>query len=255
MMKTKILSFLFLAGMVLVGMSTYADDEVNVTPGGTYTYNVSQTNGNTTGAVFHWSISPGIAGTDYTDITSETGASVSVSWNTAGSYTISVYVVDGTGCQSETKTLDVTVSDTQFCVDAANATNKQTCSLISTGNGNTSSTSWDPHTPGDTQFDVSVTDPAIVGSYTIHYNATDGTNPTGDLTATVTTTAIGTTATQSITISHATYTDLFTNTGTTDKTVTIEVTKIVDPNSVDITANCGTTSYDVTVSPQPTISF
>ncbi len=254
MMKTKILSFLFLAGMVLVGMSTYADDEVNVTPGGTYTYNVSQTNGNTTGAVFHWSISPGIAGTDYTDITSETGESVSVSWNTAGSYTISVYVVDGTGCQSETKTLDVTVNDTQFCVDAANATNKQTCSLIDgPANGNTTFTSWG--TPENTQFDVSVTDPAIVGNYTIHYNATDGTNPTGDLTATVTTTAIGTTATQSITISHATHPDLFTNTGTTDKTVTIEVTKIVDPNSVDITANCGTTSYDVIVSPQPIIAF
>jgi len=233
--------------------TAFADDEQLVSPGGTYTYNVAQTNGNATLAVYHWSISGGLPA-DYTDITAQTGSSVSIKWNTPGSYTISVYVVDGTGCQSETVTRLVTVADTKLCLNAAGATNKQTCSLITTGNGNTSSTTWTPATPGDTKFDLDITNPALTGTYTIHYNATDGINPTGDLTTTVAVTA-STTATKAITISHATYVNLFTNLGATAKNVTITVTKIVDPNSLDITANCGTTSYTVSVAPRPLIAF
>lgn len=263
-MKKQILSFLFvLSAVLLISTSTYAQsDRVYVAKGFSSLYDIAldANKGVWTGTIgtnytVTWSITTGSAGVEW----SGTGAanalvqnslSNTITWNTVGDYVIRIIATDANGCKTEPIDLTVHVLDTQFCLGSgANAPNNTTtCSLITTNtNGNNSSL------PSNHTFTVDISG-TIAGDYTINYTVSSpgNTSYTGSEIVTATTSAQ-----KEITFNQISgnLLALFTNTANTDKTVTVTINNIIDPNNNTITANCGTVSYTINVRETPVISF
>lgn len=243
-MKKRFFTFLTVAIGLLLSTNVFANNETDVSLNVLYTYSVNFNTGTETDAVYHWNITGGTAGTDFTDITGESGSSVGVTWNTAGTYSIEVYVVDGLGCQSETKTLSVTVTSETYCV--SNQTNTTTCSLIDSGSGNSTSSDADYFT-----FDVTISHPSTSGTYTINFTV-DGTSGS----KTITGVTAGTDKTETIQVNHSEFTTEFTNTGSADVSVPIVITGVTNSSSNSV-SECSTpfTFTDISVHPKPVISF
>lgn len=250
MMKPKILSFLVLLGMVLIGTSANAADETSVSVGSTITYNVTVTTG--TANNYLWTVSAGGS------IQSGQGTSeITVLWSTAGAQTVTVQMTDANGCLSEPLTRNVTVNNSSW--DLAAETNTTTCALItnpSTGtSGNNQAGKVVPGTdlPDLTSFNVTIAN-ATPGANEVKYTVSDDETTPHTKQYTVSEYTSGTT----ITINHNADADLinmFTNTGTSNKTVTIYVDSVTDVNGSTVNYGGTKRSYTITVYPKPVITF
>lgn len=240
-MKTKIFTILVMAIGLLASTNAFADNETVVSINSTITYTVSPTLGSgITAANYAWTLGSGgaIASGDGTN-------TITVTWSTAGTHTLSVQLTDSNGCLSEPISIDVTVNDSKW--DLAAETNTTTCSLLTdNSSGNNQSTPL----ADETTFQVSITNP-LTGDYIVDYQVSDGTT-----TATYSVNPYDESAPETITIGHAADGNLiaiFNNTGDTAKTVTVTVTKVTDPNGSEVTLGTKN-SYTVTVNPKPIIT-
>lgn len=240
MMKTKILSFLVLIGMVLIGTNAMAVNEGTATVGATKTYSVTPTTGTANETTpYEWTISPGEEGTDWSG--TSTASTIDIEWLKAGEYEVKVRMRDSNGCYSEYRTKSVVVSATDYTI--AGQTNLTTCSLlVGSLDGNVSGS------PDNTTFNVTLSNlPSEGATYTIVYNVG------GAADVTVSDYVSGTT----ITVTHSDYYDKFSNNTSDAINTAITVTSVKrtgETVAIPVKATTGITTYNVSVYPKPVIS-
>lgn len=269
-MKTKIFSLLVLAIGLLVNTNAFAQPTGLVTESTRITSSSADKGSTQTYAFaspvsgFKWNIilksGTGTAPTAPTD----TDNSVDITWGSsvvAGDvYQVTAYIIDGNGCYSELYAFEVTITDAVLCIANAAETvggtaveapvGTTTCSLIESNTGGNSSGA-----PDETIFYLTVKGGVPNATYDTYYSIKDGSSSAVEVTTPVSfaVDASGNGAAK-VTLSHASYVALFTNEGSSDKTVTIAATKMVVGLNTS-TNVCADPDFDVTVHATPTISF
>jgi len=266
-MKTKILSFLVLVCMVLIGTSAYAQPaqpgllEASTryaNKGATTSYTVG--GGATTG--FVWAIRANGSNTGaLPPFTASTSNVQSVTWTgttAADIFYLDAYYVDANGCYSEMLTYTVTIKEVALCIATSTATINgvnvedpdvtQTCSLIETGSGSKATGNGTSTYGGDVStFYLTISGGLPSQDYSVVYSV-GGTNQTA---VTISTDATGAGA-KEITVTTTDFVSLFENTTGASYDVTIAAVSATDINSFVTTSTC---NYDIAVNAKPVISF
>jgi hypothetical protein len=116
-MKEKLTYLIASTAFMLISAASMAQGGLTPLVGSTHIYTIvaeDDVNNELT-----WSVIGGIAGTDYTVNSGAAAEQVSITWLTAGSYTVQFTEENATSCIA-TKTLSVTVSANTFDVSASN---------------------------------------------------------------------------------------------------------------------------------------
>ncbi len=100
MKLTKIFGVLFISLIAFVGTANAQVDQT-VTINTSHTYNVDAV----AGVTYTW-VTAGATGTD---LTLQTGNSITLIWDTAGTHDLTVFGTDGNGCLTETRTSEILV--------------------------------------------------------------------------------------------------------------------------------------------------
>lgn len=201
----------------------------NVTKGTSRTYSVDDE-----GLTYTWTVTGGTS----TDLTAQTGHSVTIDWDISGVYELSVFGTDANNCHSETTRASITVVDeaSVMFVDANNNKDVVTCSLLAGDDENAT--------------DFKVEFEGGVSPYTLVYELTNQSGSTTEETVSVAGTE------HNLSLSD------FENTTGSDVIVSIKLKSATtsDGASVTINTEIGTNSglpnneRKVTVHPKPSIS-
>ena len=257
-MKTKILSFLVLICLVLIGTSAYAQPTtpsaantkaVTAKDGDVVTYTVTGPAGGT----YHWALS---GGSSTNTVSTSSSNSVSITWNDATpetTYNLDVYVVSTDNCYSELYRFAITIESVALqIVDAATVT----CSRITNGTGAAAATGNNPTVTANDiiEFVVNVDGTGAQNPITVNYSitATDVDTSGTDVNATGSDeiTLSGTTGTLEVIID-----DNFVNTKESgDVVYTITITSITDNEGNVLSIGTNKTAT-ITVHPVPVITL
>lgn len=228
MKLTKIFGLLFISLIAFVGTANAQDQTVTINT--SHTYNVDAV----AGVTYTWATNGGTS----TDLTAQTGNSMTLIWDAAGTYDVTVFGTDANGCLTETRTSEILVvgAASVMFADAIDNQSIITCSLL-TGD-----------TPTATDFKVEFT--GGVAPYTLVYDITDEAGTTTEQTINVAGTE------QLLSLSD------FENTTGSDIIVSIKLKSATTSDGATVTVNTGTGAVtglpndtrSVTVHGKPVIS-
>ena len=269
-MKTKILSFLVLVCLVLIGTSAYAGGDQTPSPGQTETYSVTA---GLTSYVWHIyqgtaaaaGTTPATADTHYSG-NLEPANSITIKWLAASAgnnYYIWVQGTDANGCLTDPQKYDITVNTATVCIatDAtvvggvtpAAPTNINQCSLLTDNTTGSAGSGYGDVSTFYVTLTGGVPNVADAGSgYTVTYTIASAGGATATVTSPANLVTDGTGAgALALNISAIDYPVHFTKTTSGDLTVTVTVTKVTY-NGVDIAGTC---NYTIAVKQLPVIAF
>ncbi|MBI9058258.1 hypothetical protein L3049_11710 [Labilibaculum sp. DW002] len=99
MKLTKIFGVLFISLIAFVGTANAQDQTVTINT--THTYNVDAV----AGVTYTWATTGGTS----TDLVAQTGNSITIVWDAAGTFDLTVFGTDANGCLTETRTSEIEV--------------------------------------------------------------------------------------------------------------------------------------------------
>lgn len=227
-MKNLLTKSLLILAVVCFGFSVNAQDQ-NVTINTTHTYNVDPV----AGVTYTWATT----GATGTDLTLQTGNSITLIWDTEGTHDLTVFGTDANGCLTETRTSEILVVGASSVMFASAVTDVTSCSPLLGG------------ALTDSEFDVVFTSGVAPFSLTYEKTAIDGTKTT---VSDVTMGAAGdkTPLTGKLSLSD------FENTTSADQIVSIQLISATtaDGATVTVAAAVADNTRSVTVHGKPVIS-
>jgi len=222
----------------------------SITQGATKNYTIQMNVGQSVGATYSWAVVPASGTT--TDMTSFTGNTATILWDgTVGIYSVTVQVIDGNGCLSETISQDMEILAPGDLIFAAALPNTQTCSDLTGGEGSV---------PGHSQSLFRIT---YAGSANLTSAKVTVKNPNGDFTA-LDGTVLANQANPDVTIVNDAadkaidfaVIDNWENNSSVNAQFEITLLSAITSDSSEIIANAnGDITRTATVLPKPVIAF